>query len=234
MPSFIGGARFFPRCLPSPCSNLFDPGAHAVEVAPHSNPQVFNLRMRFAVPNSQRNFRYRERVDGAGNASGLTVIAAMPVIATMRKQRRRRSHPVWSISADLLMFSKWLSGGWMMNSVARVSRTTAKLLRRRHWNDEAPYSSTSHTHWARRGDASAEGRLGTRLFSNFDCEDRRRKTWSGDHLSFKLSGLGQMGFGTAEVSDADVRIEVVLPWLLQRLGEMVQGAIRSRAQVLLK
>ena len=35
----------------------------------------------------------------------------MPVIATMRKQRRRRSHPVWSISADLLMFSKWLSGG---------------------------------------------------------------------------------------------------------------------------
>ena len=57
---------------------------------------------------------------------------------------------------------------------------------------------------------------------------------SGDHLSFKLSGLGQMGFGTAEVSDADVRIEVVLPWLLQRLGEMVQGAIRSRAQVLLK
>ena len=55
------------------------------------------------------------------------------------------------------------------------------------------------------------------------------ETWSGDHLSFKLSGLGQMAFGTVEVSDADVRIEVVLPWLLQRLGEMVQGAIRSRA-----
>jgi hypothetical protein len=37
------------------CSNLFDPGAHAVEVAPHSNPQVLNLRIRLSVPNSQRN-----------------------------------------------------------------------------------------------------------------------------------------------------------------------------------
>ena len=60
------------------------------------------------------------------------------------------------------------------------------------------------------------------------------ETWSGDHLSFKISGMGQAAFGTAEVNDADVRIEVVLPWLLQRLGEMVQGAIRSRAQILLE
>ena len=28
-----------------------------------------------------------------------------------------------------------------------------------------------------------------------------------------------MGLGTAEVNDADVRIEVVLPWLLQRWGK---------------
>ena len=60
------------------------------------------------------------------------------------------------------------------------------------------------------------------------------ETWSGDHLSFKISGMGQVALGTAEVSDADVRIEVVLPWLLQTLGEMVQGAIRSRAQILLE
>ena len=60
------------------------------------------------------------------------------------------------------------------------------------------------------------------------------ETWSGDHLSFKVSGMGQEAFGTAEVNDTDVRIEIVLPWLLQRLGEMVQGAIRSRAQILLE
>jgi hypothetical protein len=60
------------------------------------------------------------------------------------------------------------------------------------------------------------------------------ETWSGDHLSFKISGMGQVALGTAEVSDADVRIEVVLPWLLQTLGEMVQRAIRSRAQILLE
>jgi hypothetical protein len=60
------------------------------------------------------------------------------------------------------------------------------------------------------------------------------ETWSGDHLSFKISGMGQLAFGTAEVNDADVRIELVLPWLLQSLRELVQGAIRSRAQILLE
>ena len=60
------------------------------------------------------------------------------------------------------------------------------------------------------------------------------ETWSGDHLSFKISGMGQLALGTAEVNDADVRIELVLPWLLQSLRELVQGAIRSRAQILLE
>ena len=120
-----------------------------------------------------------------------------------------------------------------MNSVARVSRTTAKLLRRRHWNDEAPYSQHPTHTWREEATRRLKGGL-ARVSSAISIVKIEEETWSGDHLSFKLSGLGQMGFGTAEVSDADVRIEAVLPWLLQRLGEMVQGAIRSRAQVLLK
>jgi hypothetical protein len=60
-----------------------------------------------------------------------------------------------------------------------------------------------------------------------------KEIWSGDHLSFKISGMGQEAYGSAEVTDANVRVEVVLPWLLQRFGEMVQGMVRSRAQLLL-
>ena len=63
--------------------------------------------------------------------------------------------------------------------------------------------------------------------------DIKEETWNGNRLSFKVSGMGQEASGTAEVNDADVRVEVLLPWLLQRLGEMVQGVIRSRAQILL-
>jgi hypothetical protein len=59
------------------------------------------------------------------------------------------------------------------------------------------------------------------------------ETWNGDQLSFRVTGMGQSAFGIAEVNDADVRVEVVLPWLLQRIGEMVQGVIQSRAQILL-
>ncbi len=57
--------------------------------------------------------------------------------------------------------------------------------------------------------------------------------WNSDQLSFKVTGMGQAAFGTAKVNEADVHVEVVLPWLLQSIGEMVQGVIRSRAQILL-
>jgi hypothetical protein len=60
------------------------------------------------------------------------------------------------------------------------------------------------------------------------------EVWSGDQLSFKLSGMGQAAFGTAKVNDADVHLEIVLPWLLQKMGEMVQSVVRSRAQILLE
>ena len=82
-------------------------------------------------------------------------------------------HPAWPISADLLMFSKWLSGNSTMNSDARVSRTT-KLLRRRHWNDEAPYNQHPARTWARRGEASAEARhlLENALFSERRGRDK--------------------------------------------------------------
>ncbi len=60
------------------------------------------------------------------------------------------------------------------------------------------------------------------------------EVWAGDKMSFKLRAMGQEAFGSVDVAEKDVRIEVTLPWLLQRFGEMIQGAIKSKGQVLLE
>lgn len=60
------------------------------------------------------------------------------------------------------------------------------------------------------------------------------EVWTGDTMTFKLKAMGHEAFGNVAVAENDVRIEVTLPWLLQRFGEMIQGAIKSKSQVLLE
>lgn len=60
------------------------------------------------------------------------------------------------------------------------------------------------------------------------------EVWTGDRMTFKLSAMGHEAFGSVDVAEENVRIEITLPWLLQRFGEMIQGAIRSKGQVLLE
>lgn len=57
--------------------------------------------------------------------------------------------------------------------------------------------------------------------------------WTGDSMNFRIRALGQIASGQIEVADDHVRVEVVLPWLLQRFAEMAQATIRKRGQVLL-
>ncbi|MBH5401672.1 polyhydroxyalkanoic acid system family protein [Bradyrhizobium sp. CNPSo 4010] len=57
--------------------------------------------------------------------------------------------------------------------------------------------------------------------------------WSGDTLAFRIRALGQVATGQVYVGDDQVRVEVVLPWLLQRFAEMAQATIRKRGQLLL-
>ncbi|MFK4385004.1 polyhydroxyalkanoic acid system family protein [Bradyrhizobium sp. USDA 223] len=57
--------------------------------------------------------------------------------------------------------------------------------------------------------------------------------WSGDTLAFRIRALGQVATGQIDVGDDQVRVEVVLPWLLQRFAEMAQATIRKRGQLLL-
>ncbi|BAM87805.1 conserved hypothetical protein [Bradyrhizobium oligotrophicum S58] len=57
--------------------------------------------------------------------------------------------------------------------------------------------------------------------------------WEGDKMIFRVRALGQAAAGHVDVAEDHVRVEVVLPWLLQRFAEAAQAAIRSRGQRLL-
>ena len=57
--------------------------------------------------------------------------------------------------------------------------------------------------------------------------------WDGDRMNFRVRALGQVASGLIEVADDHVRVEVLLPWLLQRFAEVAQTAIRHRGQLLL-
>lgn len=57
--------------------------------------------------------------------------------------------------------------------------------------------------------------------------------WEGDHMIFRVRALGQAASGHIDVADDHVRLEVMLPWLLQRFAEMTQRVIRDRGALLL-
>ena len=60
------------------------------------------------------------------------------------------------------------------------------------------------------------------------------ENWSGNKMDFRVRALRQAAFGTVQVADDYVRLEVTLPWLLHKFGEAVQKTIRSRGQILLE
>jgi Putative polyhydroxyalkanoic acid system protein (PHA_gran_rgn) len=57
--------------------------------------------------------------------------------------------------------------------------------------------------------------------------------WDGDRMIFRVRALGQAAAGHVEVEDDHVRVEVTLPWLLQRFAEAAQSVIKSRGNLLL-
>jgi hypothetical protein len=59
------------------------------------------------------------------------------------------------------------------------------------------------------------------------------ETWMGDRMYFRVSALGQIAQGTVDVGGQDVRVEVTLPWMLQRFAERIQRALQSRGRLLL-
>jgi hypothetical protein len=58
--------------------------------------------------------------------------------------------------------------------------------------------------------------------------------WAGDRMTFRARALGQVASGTVDVGESDVRLEVVLPWVLQKFSEVVQSTLKERTKLLLE
>jgi hypothetical protein len=57
--------------------------------------------------------------------------------------------------------------------------------------------------------------------------------WQENSMFFRVRALGQVASGRVDVADDHVRLEVMLPWLLQRFAEVAQTVIRDRGRLLL-
>lgn len=57
--------------------------------------------------------------------------------------------------------------------------------------------------------------------------------WQNNRMIFRVRAMGQAAAGNVDVADDHVRVEVVLPWLLQRFAEVAQAAIRNKGKLLL-
>lgn len=60
------------------------------------------------------------------------------------------------------------------------------------------------------------------------------EVWTGDRLSFRAAALGQRAFGTIDVYEQAVRLEVTLPWLLARFAHAAQRVIGQKGQLMLE
>lgn len=57
--------------------------------------------------------------------------------------------------------------------------------------------------------------------------------WEDNRMIFRVRALGQAASGHVDVNDDHVRLEVMLPWLLQRFAEVAQTAIENGGRRLL-
>ena len=57
--------------------------------------------------------------------------------------------------------------------------------------------------------------------------------WEENRMVFRVRALGQAASGHLDVADDHVRLEVTLPWLLQRFAQAARLAIRNRGHLLL-
>jgi len=73
----------------------------------------------------------------------------------------------------------------------------------------------------------------TRAASTIPVLKVDEERWDGDRMMFRIRALGQAASGHIDVADDHVRLEVTLPWLLQRFAEVAQIAIRNRGNLLL-
>jgi hypothetical protein len=73
----------------------------------------------------------------------------------------------------------------------------------------------------------------TRAASSIPVLKVDEERWDENRMIFRVRALGQAASGHLDVADDHVRLEVALPWLLQRFAQAAQLAIRNRGHLLL-
>jgi len=58
--------------------------------------------------------------------------------------------------------------------------------------------------------------------------------WSGDHMDFRASVLGQNATGTVDVAEDHVKLEVQLPWLLSILANKAKALVAKQGRLMLE
>ena len=58
--------------------------------------------------------------------------------------------------------------------------------------------------------------------------------WSGEHLDFRASVLGQTTTGTVDVAEDHVRLQVQLPWLLSLLADKAKALVKRQGKLMLE
>ena len=76
------------------------------------------------------------------------------------------------------------------------------------------------------GLASANGRRGSMIALD-------QQSWEGDTLRLRIRAVGQVATARVAVLDDSLRIEVELPWLLEKAAKWLLPALRKQATLLL-
>ena len=60
------------------------------------------------------------------------------------------------------------------------------------------------------------------------------ESWDDNRLSFSAKAMGQRAMGFIDVGEANVRLEVTLPWLLAKFAAAAQRVIGQKGQLMLE
>jgi hypothetical protein len=105
------------------------------------------------------------------------------------------------------------------------------------WNRDPIMSAplvVSIPHQLGREEATRRLKAGlTRAASSLPVLKVEEERWEDNRMIFRVRAMGQAASGHLDIADDHVRVEVTLPWLLQRFAEVAQTAIRQRGNLLL-
>ena len=59
-------------------------------------------------------------------------------------------------------------------------------------------------------------------------------TWEGDRVTFQVRALAQTATASIDVLDHELRLELTLPWFLEKLANRIMPALRRDATLLIE